>query len=69
VASDECYNKNTELFLSNNFYFPAGMVVNFSKNCKNCELRLLKEEFTNFYEVKIGKGVSGKHISLVISPK
>jgi hypothetical protein len=33
VASDECYNKKTELFMSDNFYFPAGMEVVFSKNC------------------------------------
>lgn len=42
VASDECYNKNTELFLSNSFYFSAGLEVIFSKNCKGCELALLK---------------------------
>lgn len=42
VASDDCYNKKTELFLSDNFYFPKGMNINFSKNCNGCSLELLK---------------------------
>lgn len=49
VASSDCYNKNTELFLSDNFYFPAGMQVSFSKNCHGCSISLLKGETFNFY--------------------
>jgi endoglycosylceramidase len=45
----ECYNMNTELFLSENYYFPVGKSVTFSKNCKDCELRLMKGETFDFY--------------------
>jgi len=49
VARDDCYNKKTELFLSDSFYYPAGMNIVFSKNCEGCHLQLLKGETFNFY--------------------
>lgn len=69
VARNDCYNKNTELFLSESFYFPSGMAVSFSKNCHGCQIRLLKGEYFNFYEVILSSAAAGKKISLVISPK
>ena len=67
-VAKSCFNKNTELFLSDNFYFPAGFTATFSKNCHGCSLSLLKGESFNFYEVFIGQSV-GKRVSVTISPK
>jgi hypothetical protein len=69
VASEECYNKKTELFLSDNFYFPAGMTVTFSKSCHGCELHIIEGEVFNFYEVRLGAKAAGKRVTLTISPK
>ena len=69
VAGDDCYNKKTELFLSENYYFPKGMNVKFSKNCEGCSLELLSGEVSNFYEVNVGKKAIGKKVTLTISAK
>ena len=41
VSSDDCYNKKTELFLSEGYYYSSGFTVNFSKNCAKCLLSLV----------------------------
>ena len=48
-VAKNCYNKNTELFLSDNYYFSAGFTATFSKNCQGCSLTLIKGEAFNFY--------------------
>lgn len=69
MARNDCYNKNTELFMSDSFYFPSGMSVVFSKNCQGCSIRLLKGYYFNFYEVILSSSAAGKKVSLTISPK
>lgn len=69
VARDDCYNKKTELFLSDNFYFPTGLAVSFSKNCAECSVQLQKGETFNFYEVHLSKKAEGKKVTLTISQK
>lgn len=40
VPNKDCFDKNTEIFLSTAFYFPAGFKESFS-NCKKCILKPL----------------------------
>lgn len=69
VASDDCYNKKTQLFLSDGFYFSKGMNINFSKNCNGCSVQLMKGEIFNFYEVHLKNSAYGRKVALTISPK
>lgn len=69
IASDYCYNKKTELFLSDNFYFPKGFTASFSKNCASCSVQLLKGETFNFYEIHLSPSSSGRKVTLTISSK
>ncbi len=69
VAHDDCFNKKTEFFLSDAYYYPKGMNIKFSKNCEKCNLYLLSGESKNFYEVHLDSKAVGKKISVEISPK
>lgn len=69
VASDDCYNKKTELFLSDNFYFPKGFTVSFSKNCASCSVEPLRGETFNFYEVHLKPSALGRKVTLTIASK
>lgn len=64
-----CYNKNTEVFLSEAFYYPVGFDVKFSESCKDCKLRLLNGESSSFYEVIVPDNVSNRTIELIVTSK
>lgn len=69
VAHDSCFNKKTELFLSEAYYYPGGMVVTFSKNCQHCVLSLVAGESANFYEVVLDPKSVGKKVTITIAPR
>lgn len=50
-ADRKCFNKNTELYLSEDFYFPDGFEAKFGGSCKGCKLQLLKGWQKSYYEI------------------
>lgn len=53
-ADRKCFNKNTEIYLSEHYYYPNGFDVKFSGSCDKCKLVLLPGEEKNYYQVILG---------------
>ena len=69
-VSKQCYNKNTEIFLSEGFHYPVGWQSKFSSNCKGCSLEDLDLEVNGYYKVVLGDKVrEHEKVVLTVSPK
>ena len=52
LTSNECQNQRTEIFLSEEYYYPKGYSVEFS-GCDQCELVRIESEQSNYFAVEI----------------
>jgi endoglycosylceramidase len=63
VPNQDCFNQNTQLFLSNSFYFPGGFNTTFT-NCHGCILRPLP--IKGYYEIVLDK-LHSSPVTLTVS--
>ena len=62
-----CKNaKSTEIYLSEDFYYPNGFKAEFT-GCENCKLVPLMGESKYYYEIRVEGSVSGS-IALTVAP-
>jgi len=64
IPNKDCFNKNTEIFLSTSFYFPDGFQSVFS-NCEACILKSLQIE--GYYEIILDR-MHKKSVKLTVRP-
>jgi hypothetical protein len=59
-------NKNTEVFLNEEFDFPNGFAIKFTPSCEKCRLKFISK---GYYELIIDDGYFGKAFTLSVGAK
>jgi len=65
-ASSQCNGKKTEIFVSEDFYYPSGFNYVFT-NCSQCSLHRINENEKSYYQIGLSSGIAeGTQIRITI---